>query len=74
MLYDADLTATPASLRQIVALDSNGRSEITLVETTLPLVFGIAGGVALVAGLILGFRGRKPRAERAAARRRDPGR
>ena len=63
VLYDADLTATPASLRQIVALDSSGRSEITLVETTLPLVFGIAGGVALVAGLILGFRGRKPRAE-----------
>jgi len=63
VLYDADLTATPASLSQIVALDSSGRSEITLVETTLPLVFGIAGGVALVAGLILGFRGRKPRAD-----------
>ena len=63
VLYDADLTATPASLSQIVALDSSGRNEITLVETTLPLVFGIAGGVALVAGLILGFRGRKPRAD-----------
>jgi hypothetical protein len=63
VLYDADLTATPASLSQIVALDSSGRSEITLVETILPLVFGIAGGIALVAGLILGFRGRKPRAD-----------
>jgi hypothetical protein len=63
VLYDADLTATPASLSQIVALDSSGRNEITLVETTLPLVFGIAGGVALVAGLVLGFRGRKPRAD-----------
>ena len=63
VLYDADLTATPASLSQIVALDSSGRSEITLVETTLPVVFGIAGGIALVAGLILGFRGRKPHAD-----------
>jgi len=63
VLYDADLTATPASLSQIVALDSSGRNEITLVETTLPLVFGIVGGVALVAGLILGFRGRRPRAD-----------
>ena len=53
VLYDADLTATPASLSQIVALDSSGRSEITLVETTLPLAFGIAGGVALVAGVFL---------------------
>jgi hypothetical protein len=63
VLYDADLTATPASLSQIVALDSSGRNEITLVETTLPLVFGIVGGVALLAGLILGLRGRRPRAD-----------
>jgi hypothetical protein len=60
VLYDADLTVTPASLSQIVALDSGGRSEITLVETTLPLVFGIAGGVALLAGAFLALR-RKPR-------------
>ena len=57
VLYDADLTVTPASLSQIVALDSSGRSEITLVETTLPLVFGIVGGVALLAGAFLGLRG-----------------
>src|ERR1700722_20969220 len=63
VLYDADLTATPASLSQIVALDSSGRSEITLVETTLPLVFGIVGGVALLAGAFLGLRGRKRRAD-----------
>ena len=61
VLYDADLTATPASLSQIVALDGSGRNEVTLVETTLPLVFGIAGGVALLAGAFLGFRGRKRR-------------
>jgi hypothetical protein len=61
VLYDADLTVTPASLSRILALDSSGRSEITLVETTLPLVFGIAGGVALLAGAFLGLRGRKRR-------------
>ena len=61
VLYDADLTVTPASLSQIVALDSSGRSEITLVETTLPLVIGIVGGVALLAGAFLVLRGRKRR-------------
>jgi hypothetical protein len=61
VLYDADLTATPASLSQIVALDTSGRNEITLVETTLPIVFGIVGGVALIAGAFLGLRGRKRR-------------
>ncbi|TVZ00481.1 DUF3068 domain-containing protein [Trebonia kvetii] len=61
VLYDADLKATPASLSQIVALDSGGRNEITLVETTLPLVFCIVGGVALLAGAFLVFRARKRR-------------
>ncbi len=61
VLYSADLTVTPASLSRIVALDSSGRGEITLIETTLPLVFGIAGGVALIAGLFLAFLPRKPR-------------
>jgi Porin PorA len=60
VLYDADLIVTPASLSQVVALDSSGRNTITLIETTLPLVFGIVGGVALVGGLFLGFRRRKP--------------
>jgi hypothetical protein len=61
VLYNADLTVTPASLSQIVALDSSGRNKITLVETSLPLVFGIVGGVALLAGAFLGLRGRKRR-------------
>jgi hypothetical protein len=58
VLFDADLVATPASVAQIVALDSSGRSELALLETTLPLVLGIAGGVALIAGI---FVGRRPR-------------
>ena len=61
VLYDADLTATPSSLSQIVALDSGGRNDITLVQTTLPIVFGVVGGVALVAGGLLALRRRRRR-------------
>jgi hypothetical protein len=61
VLYDADLTVTPASLSQIVALDSSGRNTITLIETTLPIAFGIAGGVALITGAGAGFLRRRPR-------------
>jgi hypothetical protein len=56
---NADLIATPASVSQIVSLDRTGRSEITLLETILPLVLGIAGGIALLAGILLS---RRPRA------------
>jgi len=55
---NADLIATPASVDQIVGLDRNGRSELTLINTTLPLVLGIGGGVALLAGIFL-RRGRR---------------
>ncbi len=53
VLFDADLIVTPASLTTIVGLDNNGRSTLTLLNTTLPLVLGIVGGVALVAGILL---------------------
>jgi len=58
LLFDADLIATPATVDKTVALDSGGRNELTLLQTTLPLVFGIAGGVALIAGVVLD---RRPR-------------
>ena len=58
LLFDADLIATPASVSKIVALDTSGRNELNLVETILPLVLGIVGGVALVTGIFLA---RKPR-------------
>jgi hypothetical protein len=53
VLFDADLIVTPASLTEIMGLDNNGRSELTLLETILPLVLGIVGGVALLAGILL---------------------
>jgi Porin PorA len=59
LLFDANLKVTPSSLTTIVKLDTNGRNELTLLKVILPLVLGIAGVIALVAGLILG-RGRRP--------------
>jgi hypothetical protein len=47
---------------QIVGLDRNGRNELTLIQTTLPIVLGIVGGVALLAGIFLS---RRPRADMA---------
>ena len=58
VLFDADLIATPATVDEIVGLDSSGRNELNLLETILPLVLGIFGGVALLCGIFLG---RKPR-------------
>ena len=60
---NADLIATPASVTQIVGLDRNGRNELTLVDTTLPLVLGIVGGVALLAGIFLSRTRREDLAE-----------
>lgn len=58
LLFDADLIATPASVANIAAIDGSGRNKVNLLETTLPLVLGIVGGVALLAGVLLA---RKPR-------------
>ena len=60
LLFDADLIATPATVNAVVALDNSGRNKLNLIETILPLVLGIAGGVALLAGILLA---RKPRAD-----------
>ena len=45
-------------------LDSSGRNELALLQTILPLALGIAGGVALLAGIFLA---RKPRDAQAAS-------
>ena len=59
MLFDGDLRATPDTVRAVVALDSSGRSELALLNTTVPLAAGIVGAVALVARILLLVR--KPR-------------
>jgi Porin PorA len=58
LLFDAHLIATPASVNAIVALDNNGRNELVLLETILPLAIGILGFIALIAGILLSRRRR----------------
>ena len=59
-----DLQATPASVKQIVKLDSDGRNKLSLLSTVLPIVIGIVGAAALIAGILLA---RRPREEVALA-------
>jgi DUF3068 family protein len=59
LLFDADLIATPATVTTVVGLDNSGRNKLNLIETVMPLALGIAGGVALIVGILLA---RKPRA------------
>ena len=59
LLFDADLIATPATVNAVVALDNSGRNKLNLIETILPLVLGIVGGVALIAGILLARRPRE---------------
>jgi hypothetical protein len=58
VLYDANLTVTPETLKTVTALDSSGRDTLALLQTILPIVLGVAGGVALLAGIVL-VRGRR---------------
>jgi hypothetical protein len=59
VLFGGDLQATPASVREIVRLDSDGRNKLTLLTVTLPIVIGIAGAAALTAGILLARRPRE---------------
>jgi hypothetical protein len=58
VLFDGDLRATPGTVKAVVDLDSSGRTEPRLLDTIIPLAAGIAGAVALAAGILLV---RKPR-------------
>ena len=60
MLFDADLITPPATVASVVALDNSGKTKLNLIETVLPLIFGILGAIALIAGIVLA---RKPRAD-----------
>jgi hypothetical protein len=53
------LVATPDTVKAVVALDSSGRTELSLLEVIIPVAAGIAGAVALIAGIFLLVR--KPR-------------
>jgi hypothetical protein len=59
VLFGGDLVATPGTVTAVVNLDSSGRTELSLLDTIVPLAAGIAGVVALIAGVLL--LARKPR-------------
>lgn len=67
VLFDGDLAATPATVTEVVGLDSSGRTELAWLDTFGPVTAGIAGGVALIAGIVLLAR-RPPRDPRNAQR------
>jgi hypothetical protein len=59
VLFDGDLVATPATVTAVVNLDSSGRTELAWLDTFGLLAAGIAGALALIAGIVLLVR--KPR-------------
>jgi hypothetical protein len=58
-LINADLIVTPASVADIVRLDNNGRSELNLLSTILPIVLGVVGAICLVVGFLFVRRSRE---------------
>src|SRR5580704_559742 len=66
VLFDGDLVATQATVTEVVGLDSSGRTELAWLGTFGPLTAGIAGALALIAGIVLLVR--KPRHNKNAQR------
>jgi len=53
VLLNGTLAMTPGSVRTAVNLDASGRNELNWLEVTGPLIAGIVGLVALIAGIVL---------------------
>jgi Porin PorA len=53
VLFDGDLVATPATVTEVVGLDSSGRTELAWLDTFGPVAAGIVGALALIAGIVL---------------------
>ena len=60
VLFDGDLVATPATVTEVVNLDSSGRTELSLLNTIIPIAAGAAGALALAAGIVLLARRPRP--------------
>jgi Porin PorA len=64
VLLDGTLVFTPQSVRTVVNLDNSGRSKVALLETIIPLIAGLVGLLALVAGILLARPRREEEPER----------
>jgi hypothetical protein len=53
VLFDGDLAATPATVTEVVNLDSSGRTELAWLDTFGPIAAGIVGALALIGGIAL---------------------
>jgi hypothetical protein len=71
LLFDGNLVMTPGSVATAVNLDSTGRTQLAWFEVIGPLVAGLVGIVALVAGIVL-IRRRGDRPEQARAEEPEP--
>lgn len=60
VLFDGDLVATPATVTEVVNLDSSGRTELSWLDTIGPIAAGAAGALALAAGIVLLARRPRP--------------
>lgn len=58
VVFQGDMTTTPASVQAVAASDRSTRNKIHLIENTLPLVVGIIGVVLFIAGIVVSFVGR----------------
>lgn len=56
LLFDGALASTPPSVNAAAHTDGSARNEIALLEVILPLVCGLLGIVALIAGIVLARR------------------
>lgn len=60
-VFDAALRTTPAAVASLVAQDTGTRHKAELVQGVLPLAFGIAGGLVIMAGIVPGVLARRAR-------------
>jgi Porin PorA len=67
VLFDGNLAATPATVTEVVGLDSSGRTELSWLDTTGPVLAGVLGAASLIAGVFLLVR--KPRRDRESVQR-----
>jgi hypothetical protein len=72
LLLDANIIMSPASEAQAVHLDSSGRNELHWFRDLIPMLAGVIGLVALVAGILLAWLKRRGQPDKASAEEPEP--